>query len=70
MLESVPSDEPTRGMLTTLVCSLEAERKQQKAKLDTSGWRLSGTDAQSVSAQMRQLLKQSGAQVRPHAPRA
>ena len=57
-------------MLTTLVCSLEAERKQQKAKLDTSGWRLSGTDAQSVSAQMRQLLKQSGAQVRPHAPRA
>lgn len=63
VLESVPSDQTTRDLLTTLVCSLESDRKERIASVDTSGWRITGTDPASVREQIRTMLKKSGSHV-------
>ena len=50
-------------MITALALAVDKEQKEQRAGLDTSSWRIKGTDAETVTRELRTLLQQSGGHV-------
>ena len=65
----VPTDPDARAFLTAFVCSLNAEVHDEwktghsHAKIDTSGWRVTGRDAATVRNELQAILVNSGALV-------
>lgn len=60
---NVPSDPATKQMITSLAWSTDVAQKAERSILDTSKWRISATDAESVQRELRTLLQQSGGHV-------
>lgn len=64
LVQNVPSDPDTKKLLTALMWSWDAGTKEEtKRALDTRNWQLKGTDAESVTAELRELLRQNGGHV-------
>ena len=63
LTSSMPTDGPTRAMLTALAMSSSAEHNAAKRALDTKGWEIKGRDTPAVQAELQALLRNSGARV-------
>ena len=62
--EQAPRNLDTKRMLSALMLTYGNELTERRHKcIDTTGWTITGRDADSVKQQLQELLQQSGAQV-------
>ena len=61
---NVPADRPTKGLVVDLVWAFDREAKEEyREALNTSGWVVRGETPAEVRANLRQLMRESGAYV-------